>query len=982
MRKICLWNTATAALLSSHKLPDSSGRTAVFFSPDGRFFVSAGPDGRVRWHEGATGQTVIVEPSTPHYLSGLALCPDGRTLALANSKGKIGVLLPENGQMSWLKQLEHDDTQAVAVSPDGTQIVSAGNNTIRCWESGMGKQLWHAVAASPSLVAVSYSRDGRTLVTGADAGKLQVWDARTGKEVRTLAPLRGIAGALTFSPDGQLLACAARDHQRGPGWTPADADVILWDTATWKELGRLSGHDGGVSGICFAPDGRALYSASHDGTVLKWDWLGRITAHAKAKEASAISERTWEALGNDDVKSAYVAISQLIAAREPAVRLLATKLKPIPALEAKRLSNLIRDLSSDRFAMRDAATRELRALGQRSEDALHEALKADHPVETRMRIEQLLAERRRSPYSTQERQDLRAIQVLGLIGTAEARKILEGLAAGSNEAHATQLARSLLPTRQPPQARRFGDVLERRLRSPEINLPRILHEHNGTVNGLAFDPLGRLLATAGADGTVAMRNTLTGDLLCQQNEVDSNGLFSLAFAADGKSVATGGADGRLRIWDAATGKELRILKAHTDKVTALAFHPAGKLLASGGFDRTIRLWDLDTGQQRPSNMRHDGRVTALSFSWDGKLLVSGGTIRTIHNFLGPNQWAQAAAERLHIWDVNSGQQIRALKQRGSVVAFVNDRVVTAGGMVPDVERTKESFSVDGYDRIVMVEVVTGKELGSVTHRGNAVAVSPDGHWMVSAGGDWQHLEGSLSAYNGRNAELANFKLTLWDMVTTKPVMVLSDESATQVRFSPNGRFLASASSDGSVKLWDVVALGRDRSLPPDLPPAVLAKLWDRLADREPQSAFGAQCTLTFASDKAVDFLRAKWQPLRAADEKVIRKLINDLDADKQPVREAATRVLEKLALQAGPLVRQALAAKPSPEMTKRLQIVLAAVEQARFHPDELRRVRLVQILELVGSAGARELLQTIAQGTHEAPHQQSARAALIRLQAR
>jgi WD40 repeat protein len=143
-----------------------------------------------------------------------------------------------------------------------------------------------------------------------------------------------------------------------------------------------------------------------------------------------------------------------------------------------------------------------------------------------------------------------------------------------------------LPTRQPPQGRRFGDILERRLKSPEINLPqRILHEHNGTVNGLAFDPRGRFLATAGADGTVAVRNTLTGDLLWQQTDVDSNGLFSLAFAPDGKSVATGGADGRLRIWDAATGKELRILKAHTDKVTALAFHPAGKLLASGGFDR-------------------------------------------------------------------------------------------------------------------------------------------------------------------------------------------------------------------------------------------------------------------------------------------------------------------------------------------------------------------------------------------------------------
>jgi WD40 repeat protein len=412
--KVCLWNAATAALLHSHKLPDSAGSTALFFSPDGRFFASGGPRGSVRWHEGATGRIVLIEPKSPaNYLTGLGLSSDALFMVFSTSYGKLHVLQPESGESRWSKQLKNYDTQAVAVSPDGKHIVSAGNKTIRCWESGTGKQLWHGVGASPALAAVSYSRDGRTLVTGAADGKLQVWDARTGKDVRTLAPLRGIAGALAFSPDGQVLACAARGHPPSTRGTPADPDVILWDTATWKELGRLSGHDGGVSGICFAPDGRALYSASHDGTVLKWDWLQRITAHTKTKEASAISERTWAALGNDDVKSAYAAISQLIAAREPAVKLLAAKLKPIPALEPKRLPNLIRDLSSDRFAMRDAATRELRALGQRSEDALHEALKANHPVETRMRIEQLLAERRRSPYSTQELQDLRGIQVLG-----------------------------------------------------------------------------------------------------------------------------------------------------------------------------------------------------------------------------------------------------------------------------------------------------------------------------------------------------------------------------------------------------------------------------------------------------------------------------------------------------------------------------------------------------------------------------------------
>src|SRR5262249_46089585 len=115
---------------------------------------------------------------------------------------------------------------------------------------------------------------------------------------------------------------------------------------------------------------------------------------------------------------------------------------------------------------------------------------------------------------------------------------------------------------------------------------------------------------------------------------------SMAYSKDGKLLAVGGSDNQIRIFDAASGKEIRRLAGHQTRtyspprdskkpfdllvdstgqgnVTTVAFSPDGKTLASGGWDDMVRLWDVETGKERRKMLAHSGMVARVVFAPDG-----------------------------------------------------------------------------------------------------------------------------------------------------------------------------------------------------------------------------------------------------------------------------------------------------------------------------------------------------------------------------
>jgi hypothetical protein len=162
-----------------------------------------------------------------------------------------------------------------------------------------------------------------------------------------------------------------------------------------------------------------------------------VTAQAEEKKVADL----WTELASADAAKAYQAILTLTATPQEAVPLLKKMLRPIPAPDADKIAQLLKDLQSDKFAVRDKAMQALEKLGEVVEPDLRKA-SAVGTVEARRRIEKLL-ERLQGPVTQPEvLQGLRAIEVLENIGTREAREVLQGLAKGAPGARLTQEARA------------------------------------------------------------------------------------------------------------------------------------------------------------------------------------------------------------------------------------------------------------------------------------------------------------------------------------------------------------------------------------------------------------------------------------------------------------------------------------------------------------------------------------------------------------
>jgi hypothetical protein len=236
--------------------------------------------------------------------------------------------------------------------------------------------------------------------------------------------------SVVFSPDGKLLASGS-----------VEGDVHVWSVKTGRLLADLEGHRGPISGLAFA-GGKTLVSAGRDTSVLVQDVSDASEGRVRpVKLTRARFEQLWGLLQSEDPAVGALSIQRLT--RDPAgtVGMLKPYLAPV---DGKRIDQLLADLDSNEFAKRKAAFSDLAGFGRFAEGSLRAALAKKPNLEKHRRIEELLDKMADEKVTGLHRRALRAVDVLGMIGTPEARKILEALASGAADAELTKKAKSAL----------------------------------------------------------------------------------------------------------------------------------------------------------------------------------------------------------------------------------------------------------------------------------------------------------------------------------------------------------------------------------------------------------------------------------------------------------------------------------------------------------------------------------------------------------
>jgi RNA polymerase sigma factor (sigma-70 family) len=294
-------------------------------------------------------------------------------------------------------------------------------------------------------------------------------------------------------------------------------------------------------------------------------------------------------------------------------------------------------------------------------------------------------------------------------------------------------------------------------------LGTVRFRHDSWLTAFALAPDGRTLASA-AGKVIRLWDPATGKEL-RRLEGHEGPVGCLAWSADGKTLASGADDNTVRLWDVAGGKETRRFEGE-GSIVATAFVAGGATVVSAGVDQTVRLWDRAAGKEQRRLGAYSARLRSLAVSPDGRTLAIA-----VGDFNKPGE--------LVLWDLAAGRQVCRLPQALELacLAFSPDGKTLAAG----------SVSGDAVGELRLWEVSSRRELHCFRgHRGNVlgVAFSPDGRLLASAGFDKT--------------------LRVWEVDTAKEVRRLDAPSLLhKVAFTPNGKTLVAQGPEHVLRFWDL-----------------------------------------------------------------------------------------------------------------------------------------------------------------------------------
>jgi WD40 repeat protein/DNA-binding winged helix-turn-helix (wHTH) protein len=680
-----------------------------------------------------------------------------------------------------LATLKHDGpVMQVSYSADGRRILSAGeDHTARLWDAADGRLLATLQGHTDAIGDAAFSPDGRQIVTASHDRTARLWTA-DGRLLAVLGESGGTAGPYNisvspravFSPDGKRVVTA--------GW---DQFARLWNTADGRLLAVLKGHTENVQDAEFSPDGKHIVTASFDHTARVWNSADGHLESTLAGHTEWVEHAEFFPDGERILTTSWDRTARIW--RRSDGRLLSILHHDGPVNNARfspdgrRMVTVSRDNTARVWDASDGGL----LFTLRHDGTVHRAefsrdgqyivtSSNDHTARVWSNVDgQLLA--------TLEGH---AEAVNAVAFSPDSRRIVT--ASGDNTVRLWSMVSSLLSAtlRGHTDYLRYAEFSrdgQRILTVSHDHTARIWNTADGSLRATlqggpvefrqgSFSPEGDRVVTSSAQGAAQVWSSFDGRLLATL-QGQAGGLWQAQFSPNGRRVVTAGEDGTARIWDAADGRMLINLQGHAKTVWYAAFSPDGQRVVTTSDDHTARIWNSDNGHLLFVLQGHSDSIWRAAFSPDGRRIVTAGFDHTAR-----------------VWDSADGHLVAVLQ--GHTDKIINatfsadsSKIVTASW-----DHTARVWNSADGGPLATLQGHTGRLINA--------EFSPDGQYIATSGYD--HVS--------RVWRTDNFELVT--------ALEGHAEAVWQTRFSPDGRFIVTASVDQTARIWRLLSLDDLRAI--------------------------------------------------------------------------------------------------------------------------------------------------------------------------
>jgi WD40 repeat protein len=599
------------------------------------------------------------------------------------------------------------------------------------------------------IVYTELSPDGRLVSMAGREGGIKLWDVGTGEERQWIQNAHtDTVRIASFSPDGTKLLTASRD-----------GTARVWDVKTGEPLTDKLPHDARLRHAAFAPDGRMLVTAGEDGTAKLWSLDQGTLVGQPLEHPDQTMPINYTVFSPDG--------TQLVT-------------------------------------MSDDAT----AMVWNVDDGTKIAGPLEHD---------------RGVYSAAFSPD----GTLLLTGSDDATARLWSLPKGEPKGKLPHDHRVRFVTFG-PRGQYFATASfdgTARLWNSQSMLAKATIRHSQEVNHAAFDVGGRWLATASSDGTVQVINTDTGHLILPPLR-HSAGVNRVFFREQRRELVTVAHDGIMRLWripqqSVRSGSQL----PHGDAVLLASVGPHRRRIATLGRDQTIRLWDVNTEKLAVWPMSQGFTPARVIFSPQGDaVLACRGPFMFFWNV---ESGLPITLFRLQDWQPErslvfrpSGEYVAAITPPPRRVWICDTRKGESRNIpLPTNESALDvAFAADGKHLAVATGSTDGQQgkvrifqlpdnpLTEAVREGPSVSLNDHVNFVTFCGREGTRLAAATGTmYVSPMGILPTAgKVYVWETKSLErdPKQMLHPEIVTRVLFSPNGRRLATISTDRVVRIWD------------------------------------------------------------------------------------------------------------------------------------------------------------------------------------